>query len=236
MPALSPTMTSGNLASWLKKEGDSVLAGDTIAQVETDKATVDFEVLDDGIVARLLVADGASDLAVGTPVAVLVEAAEHVAAFKDYVPTAAAPAAAAPAPPKPAAAAPAVAPAAAPAAAAAAPKAAAKSAAVGSGRVPASPLARRMAAAAALDISTVTGSGPNGRVIAADVEAAAAAAAAAPAAPVAAAGAASRDGGPAFVLALALLAKAITDYRSARARVRDGRITDCGVGEDGCRY
>jgi pyruvate dehydrogenase E2 component (dihydrolipoamide acetyltransferase) len=217
MPALSPTMTSGNLASWLKKEGDSVLAGDTIAQVETDKATVDFEVLDDGIVVRLLVADGASDLAVGTPVAVLFEAAEHVAAFKDYVPTAAAPAAAAPAPPKPAAAAPAVAPAAAPAAAApaaaaAAPKAAAKSAAVGSGRAPASPLARRMAAAAALDISTVTGSGPNGRVIAADVEAAAAAAAAAPAAPVAAAGAASRDGGPAFVLALALLAKAITDY------------------------
>jgi pyruvate dehydrogenase E2 component (dihydrolipoamide acetyltransferase) len=102
MPALSPTMTQGNIAAWLKKEGESISAGDTIAQVETDKATVDFEVLDDGIVAKLLVAEGASDLAVGTPVAVLVEEAADVAAFKDYVATAAP----APAKPAPAASAP----------------------------------------------------------------------------------------------------------------------------------
>eukprot|EP00307_Rebecca_sp_RCC1486_P003298 CAMPEP_0119421616 /NCGR_PEP_ID=MMETSP1335-20130426/26305_1 /TAXON_ID=259385 /ORGANISM="Chrysoculter rhomboideus, Strain RCC1486" /LENGTH=91 /DNA_ID=CAMNT_0007447029 /DNA_START=119 /DNA_END=391 /DNA_ORIENTATION=- len=85
MPALSPTMTSGNIAQWIKKEGESVSAGDTIAQVETDKATVDFEVLDDGVVAKLLVAEGASDLPVGTPVAILVESAGDVNAFKDYV-------------------------------------------------------------------------------------------------------------------------------------------------------
>eukprot|EP00304_Pavlova_gyrans_P007531 CAMPEP_0206041660 /NCGR_PEP_ID=MMETSP1466-20131121/6097_1 /ASSEMBLY_ACC=CAM_ASM_001126 /TAXON_ID=44452 /ORGANISM="Pavlova gyrans, Strain CCMP608" /LENGTH=98 /DNA_ID=CAMNT_0053416363 /DNA_START=147 /DNA_END=439 /DNA_ORIENTATION=+ len=86
MPALSPTMESGNIVSWLKAEGESIGAGDTIAQVETDKATVDFEVQDDGIVAKLLVPAGSSDLTVGTPVAVLVEEAEHVAAFKDFKP------------------------------------------------------------------------------------------------------------------------------------------------------
>mmetsp|Transcript_1567 Transcript_1567/g.3900 ORF Transcript_1567/g.3900 Transcript_1567/m.3900 type:complete len:474 (-) Transcript_1567:264-1685(-) len=184
MPALSPTMTAGNIASWLKKEGESVRAGDTIALVETDKATVDFEVLDDGIVAKLLVADGASDLPVGTPVAVIVEEAGDVAAFKDYK-AVGEPAAAAAAPPAPAA--PAVAaPPPAPTPAAAAAPVAAPRAAVSSGSAPASPLARRMAAATGMDLASIAGSGLGGRIIAVDVEAAQAAAVAAPAMAVAA--------------------------------------------------
>ena len=78
MPALSPTMTQGNLAAWKKAEGEEIAAGDVIAEVETDKATVDYEVVDDGIIAKILVPEGAQDIAVGTPLAVVVDDAADV--------------------------------------------------------------------------------------------------------------------------------------------------------------
>jgi hypothetical protein len=175
MPALSPTMTTGNLAAWKKKAGDAIAAGDVIAEVETDKATVDYEVVDEGILAKILVPEGTQDVEVGTPVAVLVEDASHVDAFKDYVakPDAPAPAPAseskAPAPSSealaPASAAPAPAPAPAPASGSPAKK-------VG-GVVSASPLARQLAASMGVSLSEVKGTGPGGRIIAADVSEAA---------------------------------------------------------------
>jgi pyruvate dehydrogenase E2 component (dihydrolipoamide acetyltransferase) len=104
MPALSPTMTQGNIAGWKKKVGDTITAGESLGEIETDKATVDFESIDDGIVAKILVPEGTQDVVVGTPVIIMVESAEDVAAFKDYVATPtpktpAATAAAAPPPP-----------------------------------------------------------------------------------------------------------------------------------------
>ena len=84
MPALSPTMTQGNLAAWKKAEGEEIAAGDVIAEVETDKATVDYEVVDDGIIAKILVPEGAQDIAVGTPLAVVVDDAADVGAFTDF--------------------------------------------------------------------------------------------------------------------------------------------------------
>ena len=111
LPALSPTMTQGNIAGYLVKEGDAVSAGDRLAEIETDKATVDFEMVDDGIVAKILLPAGSQDVAIGTPMVILVEEASDVAAFADYVAEAAPAAAAAPEPaPAPAAAAPAAAP------------------------------------------------------------------------------------------------------------------------------
>ncbi len=157
MPALSPTMTEGTLARWLKKEGETVKAGDIIAEIETDKATMEVEAVDEGILGKILVADGTPGVQVNQPIAVLVEKGEAV-------PSGAAAPASAPAPA-------AAAPAAAPAPAAAAPVAAAPVAATGA-HVFASPLARRMAAQAGLDLAGVQGSGPNGRIVKADVEAA----------------------------------------------------------------
>ncbi len=165
MPALSPTMTEGTLARWLKKEGDTVKSGDVIAEIETDKATMEVEAVDEGILGKILVGDGAQGVAVNTPIAVLVEKGEAV------------PSAAAPAKP-PAAAAPAPAPAAIPAPAVAAPVASAT--AKGDERIFVSPLARRMALQAGLDLATLKGTGPNGRIVKVDVEAALGA----PAAPV----------------------------------------------------
>jgi len=164
-------MTSGNLAAWKLKEGDSFSAGDVLAEVETDKATVDYETVDDGFIAKILVQEGAQDIAINTPIAVIVEDAADIAAFKDYVADAAdGPGGAA----APAAAAPAAAPAASPAAAPAAP--AAPSAPVSSpsttsagGQVPASPLARQLAAQMGVNLASIAGTGPGGRVIAADV-------------------------------------------------------------------
>ena len=104
MPALSPTMEAGTISSWKVKEGDSFIAGDSLAEIETDKATMDFEAQDDGIVAKILVQAGSADVAVGVPIIVTVEEEDDVAAFADFVPEveAAAPvveeAAAAPAP------------------------------------------------------------------------------------------------------------------------------------------
>jgi pyruvate dehydrogenase E2 component (dihydrolipoamide acetyltransferase) len=173
MPALSPTMTEGTLARWLKKEGETVRAGDVIAEIETDKATMEVEAVDEGVLGRILVADGTEGVKVNEPIAVLVDKGEAV-------PEAAAPAAKAGAAkngaPK-AEASKAEAPKA-EAPKAEAPKAAALSAA--GGRVVASPLAKRMAKQAGLDLSGMAGSGPGGRIVRVDVEAALAGGRAAP--------------------------------------------------------
>ena len=170
MPALSPTMEEGTLAKWLVKEGDTVSSGDILAEIETDKATMEFEAVDEGIVGKILVAAGSSGVKVNTPIAVLVEEGESADAAPAAKATAPATAAPAPAP--------------APAASAAAPAAAKAPAAPVSGgaRVIASPLARRLAAEKGIDIATLSGSGPHGRIVKADVEAASASAKAAPAA------------------------------------------------------
>ncbi|NEY89285.1 pyruvate dehydrogenase complex dihydrolipoamide acetyltransferase [Tabrizicola oligotrophica] len=168
MPALSPTMEEGTLAKWLVKEGDTVKSGQVIAEIETDKATMEFEAVDEGTVAKILIAEGTAGVKVNTAIAVIVEEGETLSDAPKAAP-AAAPAAAAPA------AAPVAAPSAAPVAVPAAP--------VASGaRVFASPLARRIAKDKGLDLARVTGSGPHGRIVRADVEGASPVAAAAPAA------------------------------------------------------
>ncbi len=168
MPALSPTMTEGTLARWLKKEGDAIKAGDVIAEIETDKATMEVEAVDEGVLGKILVADGTANVAVNAPIAVLVEDGEAVpaAAAPPATPAPAAPAATAPAAMAPAAAVPFAAPS--PVPAAATPNG---HDAVGE-RVFASPLARRMAKQAGIDLAALKGSGPNGRIVRADVEAA----------------------------------------------------------------
>jgi len=183
MPALSPTMTEGTLARWLKKEGEPVKAGDIIAEIETDKATMEFEAVDEGILGKILVPDGTEGVKVNDPIGVLVEEGEAVPAD----------AGAAKAAPKPEAtpkqeAAPASKPA--PGAGEPQPKAAAapeskpapKPAEAQGDRIFASPLARRMAKQAGLDLTGIQGSGPNGRIVKADIEAAAAQPKTAPAA------------------------------------------------------
>ncbi len=158
MPALSPTMTEGNLARWLKKEGDRIKSGDVIAEIETDKATMEVEAVDEGILGKILVPDGAQGVKVNDVIAVLVEEGEAV-------PTGAPAAAAVPA--LAATPAPAAAPSAAPVALNPQPLPPS-----GGDRVFASPLARRMAQQAGLDLAGVKGSGPNGRIVKADIEAA----------------------------------------------------------------
>jgi len=190
MPALSPTMTEGKLAKWLIKEGDTVKAGDVMAEIETDKATMEFEATDEGRLGKILVPEGTEGVAVNTPIAVLLgdgEAASDIKAGAAPKAAAAAPAAPAAAAPKPAVAP--LAPVTAPAAAAPAPK-------QDGARVFASPLARRLAAQAGIDLKAVQGSGPHGRIVKADVEKApkGAVAAAAPAMAKAAAPAASGPG------------------------------------------
>jgi pyruvate dehydrogenase E2 component (dihydrolipoamide acetyltransferase) len=120
LPALSPTMTQGNIAKYVANVGDELAVGDRLAEIETDKATVDFEMADDGVLAKILLPEGASDIPVGTPMVVLVDDVAHVAAFADFTVDAAPAAEAAPAAPAPAPAAAPAAPAAAPAPAAAA--------------------------------------------------------------------------------------------------------------------
>ncbi|MEM6461628.1 MAG: pyruvate dehydrogenase complex dihydrolipoamide acetyltransferase [Pseudomonadota bacterium] len=177
MPALSPTMEEGNLAKWLVKEGDSVSSGDVIAEIETDKATMEVEAVDEGVVAKILVPEGTEGVKVNAPIAILAEDGEDVSAAANAIPDAAsaAPSPTAEEPPAPAAKAPVPNgsdPA--PAAAAASPPAPAAPQSQG-GRVFSSPLARRLAAEAGLDIGTISGSGPHGRVIRRDVDAAIAA-------------------------------------------------------------
>ena len=189
MPALSPTMTEGTLARWLKKEGETIKAGDVIAEIETDKATMEVEAVDEGVLGRILVADGTEGVKVNAPIAVLVAKGEAVPAG------APAPVAAAPAPAAAAMAAPE--PASRPPAAPVSPASAAPVSVHNGARVFISPLARRMAAQAGIDPAGLAGSGPHGRIVKADIEAALAKPAATPA-PVAAA--APRPAAPAPVV------------------------------------
>ncbi len=180
MPALSPTMEKGNLAKWLKKEGDKVKSGDVIAEIETDKATMEVEAVDEGTIAKIVVPEGTQDVPVNDVIAVLAGDGEDVksAGASAGAKPAPAPAKAEAAPPKPASPSPSPSPAAAPApAAAAAPKPAAARApqaasspqANGDARTFSSPLARRLAKEAGIDVARITGTGPHGRVIARDV-------------------------------------------------------------------
>jgi pyruvate dehydrogenase E2 component (dihydrolipoamide acetyltransferase) len=172
MPALSPTMEKGNLAKWLKKEGDKVKSGDVIAEIETDKATMEVEAVDEGIIAKILVPEGTQDVAVNDVIAVMAGDGEDVKAAGAGASAAPPKAAEAPAAKPAAAPAPAAAKAAAPAAIPApAPQAAAPAAKTnGHARVFSSPLARRLAKEAGIELGRINGSGPRGRVIARDVE------------------------------------------------------------------
>eukprot|EP00195_Chlamydomonas_chlamydogama_P014381 CAMPEP_0202890986 /NCGR_PEP_ID=MMETSP1392-20130828/1202_1 /ASSEMBLY_ACC=CAM_ASM_000868 /TAXON_ID=225041 /ORGANISM="Chlamydomonas chlamydogama, Strain SAG 11-48b" /LENGTH=545 /DNA_ID=CAMNT_0049574645 /DNA_START=324 /DNA_END=1961 /DNA_ORIENTATION=+ len=179
MPALSPTMSQGNIIEWKKKIGDTVAPGDLYCEVETDKATIGWEAQEEGFIAQLLKPAGTKDIAVGVPVVVLVEEKEAVAAFASFTaedaggaPKAAAPAAAP--------ATPAAAPAAAPKPAPAAPRAAAAPVAPGE-RIKASPYAKKLASQAGVSLAGVAGSGPGGRIIAEDVNQAVASGKAGPA-------------------------------------------------------
>ena len=164
MPALSPTMEEGTLAKWLIKAGDTVKSGDLMAEIETDKATMEFEAVDEGVIAEIVVPEGTDNVKVGQVIAILAvegeDASAAKAAPKADAPKAEAPKANADAAPSPAPA---------PAAPAATQAPASKPAASGD-RVKASPLARRVAAEKGVDIASVTGSGPNGRIVRADVE------------------------------------------------------------------
>jgi len=167
MPALSPTMEEGTLAKWLVKEGDSIAAGDLLAEIETDKATMEFEAVDEGTIQKILVAEGSDEVKVGTVIALIAgegEAAGSAAAppppAKETAPAAkeAAPAPKAPAPEalKPAASPP--------------PPAPAQPKADLGDRIKASPLARRLAEQKGVDLAALTGSGPGGRIVKADID------------------------------------------------------------------
>jgi pyruvate dehydrogenase E2 component (dihydrolipoamide acetyltransferase) len=175
MPALSPTMEKGNLAKWLKKEGDAVKPGDVIAEIETDKATMEVEAVDEGTLAKIVVPEGTADVPVNQLIAVIAGEGEDAKAAASAAGSAPAPA------PKPAeapkaeakaeapnadASRPAPAPASAPT-----PAAAPKTNGQG-GRIFSSPLARRLAKEAGIDLARIAGSGPHGRVVARDTAAA----------------------------------------------------------------
>ncbi|MCH8466519.1 MAG: pyruvate dehydrogenase complex dihydrolipoamide acetyltransferase [Roseinatronobacter sp.] len=200
MPALSPTMEEGTLAKWLVKEGDTVASGDILAEIETDKATMEFEAVDDGVIGKLLIAAGTDGVKVNTPIAVLLadgESASDIGAAATAAPEAAkadtgakaAPAggSAAPVPPAPTR---------------------------GGTRVFASPLARRIAAEKGLDLTQGAGSGPHGRIVKADVADATVAPQAAAAAPAAA---------PAMAAAPAKATLASGPTADQVARMYDGR-------------
>ena len=186
MPALSPTMEEGTLAKWLVKEGDVVKSGDLLAEIETDKATMEFEAVDEGTIGKILVPEGSEGVKVGAAIAMLIgegepvdvggstpsplegegdsakaERGEGAAPTPTPQPDPVSTSAAAPTPP--------------------AAKAAPPSPSRGEGRIAASPLARRLAEAQGIDLANLTGSGPNGRIVRADLSSAAAAPAAAPA-------------------------------------------------------
>lgn len=152
MPALSPTMEEGTLAKWLVKEGDSVTSGDVMCEIETDKATMEFEAVDEGVIGKILIADGTEGIAVNTAIAILLEDGESADSVGEVTQKDAAPekAAASAAPDMPQE--------------APAPKPRDET------RVFATPLARRIAADKGLDLGQISGSGPRGRIIKADVE------------------------------------------------------------------
>jgi pyruvate dehydrogenase E2 component (dihydrolipoamide acetyltransferase) len=157
MPALSPTMTEGNLAKWLKKEGDEVHSGDVLAEIETDKATMEVEAVDDGKIGRILVPEGAQGIKVNEPIALLLGEDEDASALEKFAKAVPPPAPVASPPPleslAPAPGAP-------------------PERERGNGRIFASPLARRMAQQAGLDLGGIRGSGPQGRIVKSDVAAA----------------------------------------------------------------
>jgi pyruvate dehydrogenase E2 component (dihydrolipoamide acetyltransferase) len=159
MPALSPTMEEGTLAKWLVKEGDSVSSGDLLAEIETDKATMEFEAIDEGVIGKIAVPAGTENVKVGTVIATIIGEGEEAPAEAPKAPEAKAPA-------------PVPAPAAQPAAAVPAPSVAAPPPPKGNGdgRIKASPLAKRLAATQGVDLSAISGSGPNGRIVKADLE------------------------------------------------------------------
>ncbi|MBO0711897.1 MAG: E3 binding domain-containing protein, partial [Acetobacteraceae bacterium] len=163
MPALSPTMTEGTLSRWLKKEGEPVRAGDVIAEIETDKATMEVEAVDEGVLGKILINDGTEGVKVNEPIAILVGEGEAV-------PASPAPRAAAPtADLKPEAPRPQPAPETPPVPA---PRLSANGGGGDGQRIFVSPLARRMAKQAGIELSGLRGSGPNGRIVKADIEAA----------------------------------------------------------------
>jgi pyruvate dehydrogenase E2 component (dihydrolipoamide acetyltransferase) len=170
MPALSPTMTEGNLTKWLKKEGDEVHSGDVLAEIETDKATMEYEAVDDGRVGRILVPEGAQGIKVNEPIALLLGEDEDASALESFAGSVQKPASASqeeraqPTAEEPAPLAQLV----------------TGRDRGGNGRIFASPLARRMAQQAGLDLSAITGSGPQGRIVKADIEGALSAGRAAP--------------------------------------------------------
>jgi pyruvate dehydrogenase E2 component (dihydrolipoamide acetyltransferase) len=153
MPALSPTMEEGTLSKWLVKEGDTVSSGDVIAEIETDKATMEFEAVDEGVIGKILVTEGTEGVKVNDPIAVLLEEGESAADIG------APPAAAQATPPAPAE-----------TTTAALPSAPSTPVTASGDRVFASPLARRIAAEKGLDLTQIQGSGPRGRIVKADVE------------------------------------------------------------------
>lgn len=158
MPALSPTMTEGTLSKWIKKEGEAIKSGDVLAEIETDKATMEFEAVDEGVLGKILVAPGTAGVKVNEPIAVILEEGEDASVLKSYTPSAAKPAEKPVEESKPAP-----------------DRTEPAGAAVREGppkgdRVFASPLARRLAAQEGLDLSAIAGSGPHGRIVKRDIE------------------------------------------------------------------
>jgi len=171
MPALSPTMEEGTLAKWLVKEGDDVKSGDILAEIETDKATMEFEAVDEGKIAKILVPEGTDGVKVGAPIAIMAGEGEDASAAAPKADTVA------PAPPKAAPepkadATPKASPAPAPVETPPAPSAPATPPRAEGDRVKASPLARRLAQAQNIDLGGIRGSGPGGRIVRADIDAA----------------------------------------------------------------
>ena len=174
MPNLSPTMETGNIKSWSKEVGDSIAPGDVLCAIETDKATMDYEMQEEGYIAKVLFPAGEKDVPLGVALAILVENKEDIAAFANWVPQGSAPT-------------PSAAPVeAAPSSTTQASQSSAPVRAAGE-RVFASPIARVTADAAGIAINSIAGTGPNGRILNADVHEAMDAAKNAPAAPVKAA-------------------------------------------------
>ncbi|XAR67600.1 Dihydrolipoyllysine-residue acetyltransferase [Bertholletia excelsa] len=173
MPSLSPTMTEGNIARWLKKEGDKISPGEVLCEVETDKATVEMECMEEGYIAKIIRGDGSKEIKVGEIIAITVEDEEDIAKFKDYEPSksssapspAPAPAAKGPsdsAPPKEAKVQEPV--------GSLEPKVTKSTAALAGDRIFASPLARKLAESHNVSLSSIRGTGPDGRIVKADIE------------------------------------------------------------------
>ena len=230
MPALSPTMTEGNIASWMKKEGEKISAGDLLCEIETDKATMEIEAVDDGVLGKIVTPDGTENVPVNAVIGVILEEGEDASALDGWeIPAAEAP--------------PQVAEQAAPvevaaqaqaAPAAPAPAAQAAPAERPEGRIFASPLARRMAKQSGLDLAAISGSGPKGRIVKVDIEAALSGAAPAALAPAPAPAAAPLAAiGPYEDIKTSKMRKIIAQrLQEAKQTVPHFYLTvDCEIGE-----